>query len=401
MDALRPKTASDPAMTPAMDDAPALNSAETRRETAPATHTTAPLGGQGPGSVRYGQLSQGVRRVVSSGLTPLKLQLERLTRPPAQQINNIYELAEAVQTQIYFEGATVQVQEAYVGALKERLALQPRRTLDDETSQRFLATHDVFVSLTTSPQRIGKVHHVLETLDLSHVKEVLIALPERYGRDGTTYDIPPELLQMPKVRILRTEKDYGPATKLLPAAEYAREAEKPSIVITVDDDIGYPRGAINELIFASAHNPNTAISASGSNLEVWGIAGRASEGGPEFSAAEGSDASLRPVDVVEGFGSIAYPVARLNIEEIKAWTARSKSCMLSDDLVISMSLRNSGVERVRMQSPYLNKDQLRPFPYGFGKDALHHGAGTGTLEPHMNHKKYQAAFAELLEQIKA
>ena len=111
--------------------------------------------------------------------------------------------------------------------------------------------------------------NVLETLDTTHVKEILNQYSQQFGRDGSEYDIPEELKRFPKVRILRPSVDQGPITKLLPAIEYAQSKDKEALVITVDDDTGYPKGTIPELIYHSVKTKNSVVSGSGQDGTFW------------------------------------------------------------------------------------------------------------------------------------
>jgi hypothetical protein len=252
----------------------------------------------------------------------------------------------------------------------ERLRSLPKRDLSsDPPSVQFLRDHKIYISITTSPERIGLVSNVIRTLDLTNVEAVLVALPLKYGRNGAEYIVPPELLSMPKVKLLRPEKDLGPATKLLPAADYVNAIDPKSRVITVDDDIGYPNGMINDLIYFSARLPDAAVGTSSAKLSFWGIPATFAKAKPTINLNKAE--TVTPADVLEGFGAVSYPAGKVDTNLIKRWALSCKECLLSDDLTISMSLQKNGTPRYGIRSSYYNRGSLVQFTYGFGNDALH------------------------------
>jgi hypothetical protein len=159
---------------------------------------------------------------------------------------------------------------------KKKLAEGPVRDLSQYPKvASFLNEHKVYVTLTSSPKRFDKIFHVLETLDLTNVAEVLISLPMKYSIGDETYDeeIIQRISQFPKVRILRPEKDLGPITKLIPGTEYVAKLDPEALVITTDDDIGYTRGMINEIIYQNVMNNHATVSGSGQDAYFWGMNG--------------------------------------------------------------------------------------------------------------------------------
>ena len=233
---------------------------------------------------------------------------------------------------------------------------------------------------------------------------------------ATEYKIPQELRKFPKVRILRPYVDLGPITKLLPGIEYARSRDKDALVITVDDDVGYPKGAISELIYHSVKNQNTVVSGSGQDAGYW-IGQRAmpatTNNGWEImqnNSSSRADWNTPPsyCDVVEGFGGIGYRANMVDIELMKYLSSRefSKFCFVSDDLVISYVLALSGVNRLKIQNQYLHinlaeKFNIHFFFPGLHEDALHRGGGLEGIDlegaPSVNFKKYSECLKKLRE----
>lgn len=264
--------------------------------------------------------------------------------------------------------------EKMIASQKQKLLNTPIRVLDHNLSVRnYLKTHRIYVSLTTSPTRIQQVHHVLETLDLSKVEKVFFSLPEKFGRTGETYNIPEWILQHPKIKVLRPAIDEGPVSKLTTAAEHLQKTDPDALLITIDDDTGFPKGMINEMIYSSTHAPNAVISGSGRDFSYWRIPNAPhSNHASKFKLEQGS---LTPVDVVEGFAAIAYPVKQVPLDMIRKFSSTCKECFVSDDFVISLALKQMQVPRYRIETKYFSIGQATQYHYGFLSDSLQKGAG--------------------------
>src|SRR2546423_1101232 len=79
----------------------------------------------------------------------------------------------------------------------------------------------VIASLSTLPDRINHLRPTLQSL-LTQTRppdEIVVAIPEFCIREQKAYAIPDYLLRLPRVRILRCEKDWGPATKFIPTIQ--------------------------------------------------------------------------------------------------------------------------------------------------------------------------------------
>ena len=87
------------------------------------------------------------------------------------------------------------------------------------TNNNISTNHNIYISLTTIPERL--VHPVfyediLNLLSLDGEYIVILNIPYIYKRTGEEYIIPDniKLLQGPKLIINRVKEDYGPLTKL-------------------------------------------------------------------------------------------------------------------------------------------------------------------------------------------
>src|SRR5215203_813053 len=104
----------------------------------------------------------------------------------------------------------------------------------------------IIVSLSTLPDRIGNLEPTLNCLlgQSRPPDEIVIALPSFSIRQRQAYVIPASLNEVPRLRILQNERDWGPATKFIPVIQHELAAARPdTLVMVVDDDRIYPRDA--------------------------------------------------------------------------------------------------------------------------------------------------------------
>ncbi|MCL3883988.1 glycosyltransferase family 2 protein [Marivita sp. GX14005] len=121
------------------------------------------------------------------------------------------------------------------------------------------------ITLSSIPPRFGLIGPTLESLVAqSGVDGVELTLPQRYRRfpdwDGTLPPVPHG------VTIHRSETDYGPATKVLPAAR--RHKGQGVRLLLCDDDRDYRPGWAAGLLAEADRYPDRAVALAG-----WDIAG--------------------------------------------------------------------------------------------------------------------------------
>lgn len=261
--------------------------------------------------------------------------------------------------------------------------------------KNFLKNHEVHISLTTSPLRLPKILAVLATIDSTHIKNINIVLPDKYGKNKESYkqsDID-KISKFPKVKIIRTKKDYGPITKMLPVIRQVKDPK--SIIISIDDDVGYPIGMINEFIYQKVEKyPNAVV--------------QSPDEGQDFRNDIGNFKKIFPsktkprkpyADLVEGWLGVAYSKKLVNDKEMEIIADLSKECLLSDDLVISYILSKHNVPVVKVDNKHLGL-QLS-YEYGAGADALHKGGGTGkvakvgSFSDDFNKEKYEICLYDI------
>lgn len=277
----------------------------------------------------------------------------------------------------------------------EMLLSPVRNILKYKKVSDYLKKHKVIISLTTSPKRLKSIYAVLCTLDIENVNEINIVLPKTYGSKKEKYnqkDIN-YCKKFPKVKVIRTSIDYGPITKMLPTIEKAKAKD---IIISIDDDVCYPMGMVNEMIYSKiVRYPNHTISSPMEGFQMRKYIKNFKNMWPT------KDYKRSPyIDIVEGWSGIAYDKCSANTEMMKKFAGISKHCYLSDDLVISYVLESSGIKKVAVNNDYT----FAPYPYEFGTgdDALHKGGGAdvkpsgiGDHDDSYNFQKYSICLEDI------
>jgi len=243
-----------------------------------------------------------------------------------------------------------------------------------------LGTNHIYVTLTTTPNRIQFIHNVLKNLDDTHVHTIFLTLPKLF-RGNRTYSIPTALLKaFPKLTILSTEKDYGPISKILIAVEYVQSVRPKAndIFISIDDDNVYGKSMIPTLAYLSLKYDRVAFGASGLSLEFFGLP---VPGYPVPSLTTIQENFTDNFHILEGFAGIAYRANHLDIELAKSISGLDASltpCHFTDDLVLSAVLSHKGIQLTAIKRGGNVTDQFtydhgcrEDLPYFNDNDALH------------------------------
>ncbi len=231
-----------------------------------------------------------------------------------------------------------------------------------------LENENIVVSFTTTPHRINDLKHVLDQLSAQNapIKQIYISVPYIFKRDNIEYVIPDWLKTYPKVTILRTE-DYGPGTKLLGVLAKGNLPPE-SIVITVDDDINYPKNLILQLAYKAKQYPDRAIGISGVNVYYNYDGNIIASWGNGLTQLYKPDAQ---VAILEGFGGVAYRPKFFD-KDIFELANAPRDCYNSDDLYISFYLAKHNVPRQVLMNDYIDREDIAwNEPIGMNNDALH------------------------------
>ncbi len=235
----------------------------------------------------------------------------------------------------------------------------------------YLQKHKVYVSYTTSPERLRDSIWMLRTLDLLYVEKIFLAIPKLYRNKDPYPEIPPEILNFPKLEVIaQDQEDLGPIMKILPAIEKVRPLDPDAIVISVDDDIGYQKGTFGQLIKYAVLYPDAIIAAAASYAELFGI--KPYEWPHDDMTRKApycGNIGLSYCNIVEGYRGIAYKPRLFNSNKMAEMTRSSKSCRTSDDLVISYVLALDKIPRIRIANDFVY--DVHRFDFGEDGNALH------------------------------
>ena len=229
--------------------------------------------------------------------------------------------------------------------------------------KKTLKHHKVYISMTTNPERIKALPMLLPLINTEYVDEIHINIPLKYKNteDYDENDIL-ELKLIDKVRVFRVEKDLGPVTKILPTLR--RVGDEDAIIISLDDDIAYTKSLINKLIETSIKYPNEVVGGRGYTFSSC----KSNEKIRCFDIDSinewwSSESATKPyVDIIEGFGGIAYKKRLVDCDLLEKLNEVSSNCKFSDDLTINYTLAKRGVKRRKLGWEY-NKS-VYPLTYG-------------------------------------
>ena len=238
---------------------------------------------------------------------------------------------------------------------------RPKRRRQQRFIRRVLAnshrTSDkrTIVSLSTMPDRIGGLQPTLDSL-LNQTRppdEIVIAVPRFSIRQEREYTIPDYLLQNPKVRILRCEKDWGPATKFIAVVQdELASLRNDTLIMVVDDDRIYPRNSIELYLHYHAQLPDAAL---------------CFRGGPIPRSLNWRDCKIefgidlqapKPTAVMTGCGSYLIQ-PRFFDSSLWDYSAAPASAFYMDDMWISGSLERRGVDRYIIPASDMMRTALR------------------------------------------
>jgi len=129
-------------------------------------------------------------------------------------------------------------------------------------AERTFDNRRVIASLSTVPDRINNLRPTIRSLlrQTRPPDEIILAVPEFSLREERPYIVPEYLLRLPRVRILRSRRDWGPATKFIPVIQQELAAGRENtFIMVVDDDRIYPRDALATYLHYSARLTGAAL----------------------------------------------------------------------------------------------------------------------------------------------
>lgn len=203
----------------------------------------------------------------------------------------------------------------------------------------------IVVSLTTVPSRIARILPALNSLlDQTVIPDrIFVALPPRSTREQTGYVVPEELHGHPRVTVLPSSRDWGPATKVIPAL--LRMADTPdAAILAVDDDNVYPRTFVETFRRFATLLPDAALSLRGFAVPTsmrWRDC-------REFTGT--AVTAPARTDIVQGCGGILVR-PRFFDADLLDYASAPREAFFVDDIWISGHLARRGIPRYVVPFP--------------------------------------------------
>ena len=159
----------------------------------------------------------------------------------------------------------------------------------------------LIVSLTSFPARIGTAWITIETILKQDARPEHVTLTLSRSEFGNSNSLPDEIKiqQRHGLEIIWTDENLRSYGKLLPALAKYPDAT----IVTIDDDMVYKDGLIEELIIASSKNPETIVGHRGYTIQI----GHENKIMPYSKWRPITDAVKCDLCLLTGAGGILYP----------------------------------------------------------------------------------------------
>lgn len=213
----------------------------------------------------------------------------------------------------------------------------------------------VVFTLTTLPSRVNHILPILKSLYNQTIKpdDIYLTVPMRSRRLGKGYDIPENVRDL--CTIVTVKKDYGPITKILGAL--IMENDPDTIIITVDDDIIYPKNMIETFLSYHKKYPNEALGSSGlslgGSLFKYSIKFNQKKSDYWFTMSVAKEG--KKVDIIYGYAGALYvrkffPSFKIFQKYLKC-IMNDKDLFRNDDVTLSYFLNKDGIKRRLVNMP--------------------------------------------------
>lgn len=257
--------------------------------------------------------------------------------------------------------------------VKKGLKAPVRNLENNREIMTYIKKHGVYGSMTSSPERLRKASTVLSIiLTNPYIRKIYVNLPKKYRNKDLYNKADVKYIESidSRIKVRWLDEDIGPISKILPSLQNIKD--KKAIIISFDDDVFYPPSLINELIYYSVRYPYLIPGGAGFSFgDMEDFIGR--KNWPQKRKPRFPD-----VDVIEGWGAIAYRKEMVDLNYAKKLNKLATVCKLSDDLTLSYSHASYAIRRKIISNRYFSGNvDVFPLEYGLGEGALHKGSGTG------------------------
>lgn len=203
-------------------------------------------------------------------------------------------------------------------------------------------SHDVVVSFTTIPDRIHRIAPMIKSLLDQEVRphRIYLVVPKFSTRENKPYRIPRALETNPHITVLRTEKDWGPGTKLIPTVLQERHRPETRIIV-VDDDTIYPKKLVSTFTNFSEQFPDAAFSSRGWNVPASFVHAN------RINVVSSKIQRMTPVEIVQGAaGYLVKP--RFFDAQLLDYEQAPPAAFFADDIWVSGQLATRQISRYVM-----------------------------------------------------
>jgi hypothetical protein len=224
----------------------------------------------------------------------------------------------------------------------------------------------IFVTLTTSPQRIAHIAPTIDSIMQQSVKpdKIMLNLPHVFKRNNTRFTtLPTFLTDNPYVQINWCE-DMGPATKLLGALPAVHNPD--AMMIVIDDDIAFYPDFIAKFMRYARTFSEAALT--GSPLRM----GVPMQSRQFFTPSRDPTLPVISSEFVEGYTGIVVRRKFMDEFDYSDVFNSPPSCYRGDDFVFSNHLRKRNIPILALPDIV---STIRILDLGLHGDALHLGAG--------------------------
>jgi hypothetical protein len=220
---------------------------------------------------------------------------------------------------------------------------------------KFNEDRRVIAAFSTLPDRIDNLEPTIRCL-LNQTRppdEIIVAVPHFSRRQQINYVIPKYLEELPCVRILHCDTDWGPATKFIPVVQAELAAGRgDTLILIVDDDRVYPADALETYLYYHRQLPDAALCFRGAPMPSdlkWRK--------PKITRAD-RVREPRRVAVVTGCGSY-FIQPRFFDDQLWDYSNAPDAAFYMDDIWISGCLDRRGVAKYQVPASGMMKTVRR------------------------------------------
>jgi hypothetical protein len=197
----------------------------------------------------------------------------------------------------------------------------------------------IIISLTTIPSRFAHIIPTIKSLlaQSRSPQEIIIYIPKYSVREQAAYLIPKELVNLNSLKVVEVSKDWGPATKFIPAILSQTKDQK---ILVVDDDNIYPSSMLKDFYDYSLKHVHCILTTSGWRVPIdlvdrpttlWSNIKKT----PPTPVTGRRVAGLYKTDIIQGYSGYLIKPKFFDGEEMCDYSGTPKAARFVDDVWVS------------------------------------------------------------------